>query len=154
MSLITPGTYKFKIISVEPEYVSKAGNISIKLILEIKDSTGQPYKLFEYLTKKNDPKTNLPYAFIVKKTHDLLDAIGKPQLKDAQLNANDLLNAEGWASIKTEESNEYPPSLKVARFVVPKDKQQEDVFKASLTAQAPMPVQETIKPFPDEDIPF
>ena len=120
--LLEQGVYKFTIDVCDCDYISKAGNRSLKLTLKIIKRGGDSYLVDEYLTKKLDPKTNKPYAFIMKKIEDLLGSIGRADLIGKQLRSDHLKGKEGYAEIRMENSkrdngSNFPPSNKVFRFV-------------------------------------
>lgn len=115
--ILPEGLYKFEIVYVDTNYISKAGNKSIKLTLEVQDFSGNKYKVFEYLTKKKDPKTNEPYVFVVRKIKDLLRSIKKENLMDVELKNEHLLGARGHVMLKIEDSPEFGKSNKADQFV-------------------------------------
>lgn len=169
MNIIPRDIYKYKIIYANTEHVSKKGNKSIHIALEITDASGEKYKVHEYFTHTNDPKTGLPYEFITRKKKEMLDSIGKPQLKDKELTNDDLLDGEGHAAIKTAEDANFPPSLKVEQFITSAQREKskaiaegalrdikysqtpnkEDQKEALTSASQP-----NVPDFTDDDIPF
>jgi hypothetical protein len=158
--LLQPGRYAYRIVFSDVQYVSNAGNLSIKLVLKI-DHEGKEFKIFEYLTKKLNADTGLPYDFIVKKTKDLLTSINKPFLIDKDLSNEDLLDGCGYAVIKTDApKGDYGPSNRVARFLPPSetDNSKIPIFpsipsEASLQKMAPVQL-DLPKTLIDDDIPF
>jgi len=115
--VLPEGLYKFEIVYVDTDYISKAGNKSIKLALEVQDFSGNKHKVFEYLTKKKDPKTNEPYVFVVRKIKDLLRSIKKENLMEVELKNEHLLGARGHVMLKIEDSPEFGKSNKADQFV-------------------------------------
>lgn len=171
--LLPAGKYKFQIDFADCDYISSKGNKAIKLKLLIMHQ-GEKHVVWEYLTKKPDPATNKPYAFIVRKTNDLLASMGKSNLKGAHLTNDDLLGGFGWAVIRIENSEEYGESNKVARFITedrnreatpktveePEDESIEDLLarsvpvSQSITPTAAPSYDAEVPPFSDDDIPF
>lgn len=168
-NLLQPGIYKFKITHVDCDYTSQAGNKSIKLIFDIVDTNGKNNQIFDFLTKKLDPKTNKTYVFIIKRIEGLLKSTGKLDLFGKVLNNSDLLGAVGHASIKIEPSNgaygdvnkidRFIPAEEVSKSFVVNDKKQlniqdgntvADDFFGGKTTTDPDPIPE----FGDSDIPF
>lgn len=128
--VLKEGRYAFRITRCDVDYISNAGNKSIKLGLSIEDS-GESHICWEYITRKNDPATGRPYEFAEKKLNSLLLVIGKPELIGKELTNQDLLGAAGHVVIKTETSPVYGSSNKVVRFV-PERAKQEDAANSSI----------------------
>lgn len=122
--ILENGRYAFRISRCDVDYISNAGNKSIKLGLSI-EYGGESYICWEYITKKNDPATGRPYEFAEKKLNSLLLMIGKPELIGKELTNQDLLGSTGFAVIKTETSPVYGSSNKVVRFVPDRVKPEE-----------------------------
>jgi len=119
--LLPDGIYKFKVTHCNCNYVSKAGNKSIKLELTI-NYKEEPYKIHDYITKKLDPATGKPYQFVILKVKNLVKCINKPHLEGKILENGDLLGTQGYASIKTFKSDDmYRDTNKVFRFLSPED---------------------------------
>ena len=147
--LLRAGLYAFTIMECDCEHIAKSGNKSIKLVLEIITKDGKKYKVYEYLTKKFDPKTNKPYFFIIAKIEDLLKSIGRPDLIGKKLTNSDLLNASGHAWIKIEEARgEWRESNKVDRFASPQEVELESVVNGAAKTISLSPETEF------DDIPF
>ena len=132
--VLPEGLYKFEIVYVDTDYISKAGNKSIKLALEVQDFSGNKHKVFEYLTKKKDPKTNEPYVFVVRKIKDLLRSIKKENLMEVELKNEHLLGARGHVMLKIEDSPEFGKSNKADQFVSKPEK-----TDTNPAAAAPLP---------------
>jgi hypothetical protein len=118
MTLLKQGIYKFQISYCDCNFVSKTGNKNIKLIFDIIENNGVSHQIFDYMTKKLDPKTNKRFIFVVKKIDGLLKSIGKPELFGKPLREEDFKGAEGHAYVKLEKANGiYGESNKIDRFI-------------------------------------
>lgn len=113
---LEPGLYPFTIEDANINYVSKAGNTSLRLVLKIQND-GKQYTTWDYLTHKNGPDGK-PFAFIIKKKADLLRSIKQDHLIDHMdtLSNEHLIGKSGKCVIKNETHPDFGSQIKVVRY--------------------------------------
>jgi len=156
VNIVPKDVYDFEVVYCDTEYVSNAGKKSLHVKLEIIDPAGTPHKVRVYFSYANYRDTGRPHEITTRTKNEFLTSIGKKDLIGQEISNEDLLGAKGRAAIKTEKSDNFPPALKVDKFISPLAEQALNLIKRSINkAPEKAPAYEDKNaPFVDDDIPF
>jgi hypothetical protein len=140
---LQPGEYAFEIIAAD-DYVSKAGNPGIKLMVEVIDNTiGQKHYLTDYLS-----------SAAIFKIHQFCKAVGLlKQYEQGELDPVYCIGKKAKVQVALEKGKPkddgsgacYTDRMAVKKYIV---------NKSTSASTATTPAATEVAPFPDDDVPF